>query len=359
MLAGVRLLRGHGRLLAAVATVLCVALLPFVGVSLALPFGVAAAALLYRWSRRRLGPGNGDRRTRRVGTSSRLTSHVGDDIPQAMPSADLGGLVLTALTDARGSFMSYRGAFPGGSDELERFGRSRYRELYAGPAWVLPFRAFLVRSESGVVLIDAGVGPRPGDFLPARQGWLPSSLESAGVSPAEVDVVILTHLHVDHVGWAAVDRSPYFARARYVASANDWAFFETREESRAVFAEKLEPLERVGALELVELCETIVAPGAVIFPTVGHTPGHMSVRVAGAEAEAVVIGDVAVHPLQLHDPRLAYVYEESAAVAAETRESVLRDVANTDVVVAAGHFPGGLGRISEGSRGFAWQAIAG
>jgi amino acid efflux transporter len=359
MLAGVRLLRGRGRLLAAVATVLCVALLPFVGVSLALPFGVAAAALLYRWSGRRLGPGNGDRRqrTRRVGTSSRLTSHVSDDIPQAMPSADLGGLVLTALTDARGSFMSYRGAFPGGSDELERFGRSRYRELYAGPAWVLPFRAFLVRSESGVVLIDAGVGPRPGDFLPARQGWLPSSLESAGVSPAEVDVVILTHLHVDHVGWAAVDGSPYFSRARYVASANDWAFFETREESRAVFAEKLEPLERVGALELVELCETIVAPGVVMFPTVGHTPGHMSVRVAGAEAEAVVLGDVAVHPLQLHDPDLAYVHEVDAVVAARTRSSLLEELAAAEVVVAAAHLPNGLGRVVRDGGAFAWEEL--
>ncbi|TML48814.1 MAG: MBL fold metallo-hydrolase, partial [Actinobacteria bacterium] len=167
-----------------------------------------------------------------------------------------------------------------------------YSELYAGAAWVLPFRAFLVRSESGVVLIDAGLGPKPGDFLPARQGWLPSELEAAGVSPDAVEIVLLTHLHVDHIGWAAADGRPYFSRARYVASASDWVFFEAREESRVVFEEKLAPLERAGVLELIEPNETEIAPGIVMLPSPGHTPGHMSVRVAGGEAEAVILGDV-------------------------------------------------------------------
>src|SRR2546423_64959 len=196
-------------------------------------------------------------------------------------SVDLGGVVLTALTDAHGSFMRHRDGFPGSSDELESFGCNRYSELYAGGAWVLPFRAFLVRSESGVVLIDAGLGPKPGDFLPVRQGWLPSELEAAGISPEEVEIVLLTHLHVDHIGWAAADGWPYFSRARYIASATDWAFFEAREESRVVFDEKLAPLERADVLELIELHETDIAPGIVMFPTPGHTPGHMSVRVAG------------------------------------------------------------------------------
>ena len=276
---------------------------------------------------------------------------------QSGTSVDLGGAVLTALTDAQGSFTSYRDGFPGSSDELESFGRNRYSELYAGAAWVLPFRAFLVRSESGVVLIDAGLGPKPGDFLPARQGWLPSELEAAGVSPDAVEIVLLTHLHVDHIGWAAADGRPYFSRARYIVSASDWVFFEAREESRVVFEEKLAPLERAGVLELIEPNETEIAPGIVMLPSPGHTPGHMSVSVAGDESEAVIPGDVAVHPLQLHDPNLAYVYEVDAAVAARTRLSLLEELAAEEVVVAAGHLPRGLGRVLRDGNAFGWGEL--
>jgi glyoxylase-like metal-dependent hydrolase (beta-lactamase superfamily II) len=274
-----------------------------------------------------------------------------------LPALDLGGITVQVLCDAQGSFATFNEAFPNASGEIEAVGRDRYFDLFDGDRWLLPFCAFLIRSRAQTVLLDAGIGPGPGEFLPERQGWLLAELGRAGVAPEDVDLVILTHLHVDHVGWAAVDGRPFFARARYAVSGVDWRFFANRGDE--TFAAKLAPLERAGVLALVELERAEVAPGVALRPTPGHTPGHISVEISGETRQAFVLGDVAVHPLQLHDPRLAYVYEESAAVAAETRESVLRVVANTDVVVAAGHFPGGLGRISEGSRGFAWQEIAG
>jgi glyoxylase-like metal-dependent hydrolase (beta-lactamase superfamily II) len=274
-----------------------------------------------------------------------------------LPALDLGGITVQVLRDAQGSFTTFDEAFPNSSGEIEVVGRDRYFDLFDGDRWLLPFCAFLLRSRAQTVLVDAGIGPGPGEFLPERQGWLPAELGRAGVAPEDVDLVILTHLHVDHVGWAAVDGRPFFARARYAASGVDWRFFADRGDE--TFAAKLAPLKRAGVLALVELERAEVAPGVALRPTPGHTPGHISVEIGGETRQAFVLGDVAVHPLQLHDPRLAYVYEESAAVAAETRESVLRDVANTDVVVAAGHFPGGLGRISTGSGGFAWEGIAG
>jgi glyoxylase-like metal-dependent hydrolase (beta-lactamase superfamily II) len=273
-----------------------------------------------------------------------------------LPALDLGGVTVHVLRDAQGSFTTFAEAFPNVSDEIEAVGRDRYSELFDGDRWLLPFSAFLIRSRAQTVLVDAGIGPAPGDFLPERQGWLPAELRRAGVAPEDVDLVILTHLHVDHVGWAAVDGDPFFAHARYAVSGVDWRFFADRGDE--IFSTKLAGLERGGVLTLVELERAEVAPGVALRPTPGHTPGHISVEIRGETREALVIGDVAVHPLQLHDPRLAYVYEESAAVAAETRESVLREVANGDVVVAAGHFPGGLGRITARSRGFDWQAIS-
>jgi glyoxylase-like metal-dependent hydrolase (beta-lactamase superfamily II) len=273
-----------------------------------------------------------------------------------LPALDLGGITVQVLRDAQGSFTTFDEAFPNSSAEIEAVGRDRYFDLFDGDSWLLPFCAFLIRSRAETVLVDAGVGPGPGEFLPARQGWLPGELSRAGVAPDDVDLVILTHLHVDHIGWAAVDGRPFFARARHAVSGVDWRFFANRGDE--TFAAKLAPLERAGVLALVELERAEVASGVALRPTPGHTPGHLSVEIGGETRRAFVLGDVAVHPVQLHDPRLAYVYEESAAVAAETRESVLREVADGDVVVAAGHFPGGLGRISARHRGFDWQAIS-
>jgi glyoxylase-like metal-dependent hydrolase (beta-lactamase superfamily II) len=172
-----------------------------------------------------------------------------------------------------------------------------------------------------------------------------------------VDLVVLTHLHVDHVGWAAVDRAPFFGRARYAVSDVDWRFFATRAESDEVFADKLAPLEQAGLLTLVELAGAEIAAGVAVRPTPGHTPGHISVEISGDKGRAFVLGDVAVHPIQLHDPRALYVFEEDAAAAAATRETVLPEIADRDVVVAAGHFPGGLGRITTCGGGFAWRRI--
>jgi glyoxylase-like metal-dependent hydrolase (beta-lactamase superfamily II) len=275
-----------------------------------------------------------------------------------LPALDLGGITVQVLRDAQGSFTTFAEAFPNVSDEIEALGRDRYSELFDGDRWLLPFCAFLIRSRAQTVLVDAGVGPAGGEFLPERQGWLPTELRRAGVAPEDVDAVILTHLHVDHVGWAAVDGGPFFTQARYAASGVDWRFVANRDESRETFATKLAPLERAGVLTLVELERAEFATGVALRPTPGHTPGHISVEICGETRQALVIGDVAVHPIQLHDPRLPYAYEEDAAVAAATRESVFREVADVDVVVAAGHLPGGLGRISVRGRGFAWHGIA-
>ena len=124
-----------------------------------------------------------------------------------------------------------------------------------------------------------------------------------------------------------------------------------------MFEEKLAPLERAGVLELIEPNETEIAPGIVMFPSPGHTPGHMSVRVPSDESEAVILGDVVVHPLQLHDPNLAYVYEVDAAVAARTRLSLLEELAAEEVVVAAGHLPRGLGRVLRDGNAFGWGEL--
>ena len=116
--------------------------------------------------------------------------------------------MITPLLDAAGTFATVREAF-GLDDDGD---------------WRLPFYAYLVRAGGQTVVVDTGVVPPGGEdpFLPDRAGLLPSGLERAGVSPGDVSLVVLTHLHVDHVGWNMRDGKPFFPNARYVAARADY-----------------------------------------------------------------------------------------------------------------------------------------
>jgi glyoxylase-like metal-dependent hydrolase (beta-lactamase superfamily II) len=171
--------------------------------------------------------------------------------------------------------------------------------------------------------------------LPERQGRLLGELERQGVTPGEVDVVFITHIHVDHVGW-----NPAFASSRFVLHRESWELAQERADRDFVqhgllaLAERMEPVE--GEAEL--------APGVVAFETPGHLPGHMSVRVGD---ELVLLADVAVHPAQLTQAAWHYATDADAARCEETRERVLAEYG--DRVLACGHYPGsGFGRLADG-----------
>ena len=246
-------------------------------------------------------------------------------------SLHVGDFELVPLVDAEGTFASVEEAFP----SLE--GRSEQ--------WWLPIQAVLIRSPDGVVLVDTGLGPPPRQFMPDAEATLLHQLE-----PESVDLVIHTHLHVDHVGWSGV-----FPRARYVVHRDDWSYFMTPWQMKVrPHLHRLEPLQEEGLVDLVgDAAE--VAPGVRVLPSPGHTPGHMCVRVEAGGAAAVVLGDVVVHPEQVANPRLVYVSDGDAAVAAETRIRVLGDLADEGVPVIAAHFHG-AGRVGRRGDGFTWNA---
>ncbi len=208
--------------------------------------------------------------------------------------------------------------------------------------WVLPINCVLVRNAGTTLLIDTGVGPKPRAFIPEPDARLLDGLGRYGVAPADVDLVVHTHLHVDHVGWDG-----FFPNARYIVHEDDWAFFMNDESlaQRSHLREKVLPLanvERVGG-------ETELVPGVRLLPTPGHTPGHMSVR-AGA---VVVLGDVVVHQLQVADPDVVYVSDHDPGRAAATRRRLLGELADEEVDVMVSHFHG-TGRFERSGKGFRW-----
>jgi glyoxylase-like metal-dependent hydrolase (beta-lactamase superfamily II) len=236
-------------------------------------------------------------------------------------------VTVDTLVDCEGSFATMHEVFPA-ADSDER--------------WVLPINCVLVRNAGTTLLIDTGVGPKPRAFMLEPEARLIDELARHGVAPEDVDVVVHTHLHVDHVGW---DGS--FPNERCIVHEADWAFFM----NDASLAQRPHLREKVLSLDNVERVsgETEVLPGVLLLPTPGHTPGHMSVR-AGA---VVVLGDVVVHGLQVADPDVVYVSDHDPGQASATRRRFLGELADEEVDVIVSHFHG-TGRFERSGKGFRW-----
>jgi len=232
------------------------------------------------------------------------------------------------LTDCEGTFATLREAFPA---------------IHSDADWWIPVNCALLRAGGATVLVDTGIGPQPRAFMPGVEAGLLDELARAGVGAEDVDVVVHTHLHIDHVGW---DGS--FPNARYVVHKDDWAYFM----SDASLAERPHLREKVAPLEGVELVsgETEIAPGVLVQPAPGHTPGHMILRAGGV----AVIGDLVAHELQLADPGLVFVNDIDSDLAAVTRRRVISELASEEAAVITGHFRG-TGRLVPAGKGFRWS----
>jgi glyoxylase-like metal-dependent hydrolase (beta-lactamase superfamily II) len=266
----------------------------------------------------------------------------------------VGDVELLPLVDALGELGDLGELYP----EVEHAAwdpyRALYPQLFAGTQWRLPCTCYLLRTAGPTILVDTGVGP-PGlwSWAQRSEGGLPTALDDQRVGREDVDIVFLTHLHIDHLGWNTDENGAvFFPRACYVVHRDALAFARTRPELPHI-RRCVEPL--VDRFEHVA-GDVELAPSVTAVPAPGHYPGHMTVRIASAGAQALLLADVAVHPALLDHSEWRYVSDVDHEASVLTRTAHVEELVDTDVLAVCGHYPqGGIGRIVRKNGRVVWE----
>jgi glyoxylase-like metal-dependent hydrolase (beta-lactamase superfamily II) len=253
--------------------------------------------------------------------------------------------------------------FPGGAAEVWAEARRRHPSVFDGDRWRLPVRCTLLRSGGRTILVDTGVGPQsaPAFAWSETRGGLPDELAAAGVAPADVEVVVITHVHDDHLGWNVVEGSadPLFANARYLVHRADWELMSSSqdEEDREIFHTALAPLERANVIELSGE-RAALADGLLLVHAPGHTPGHQVVLVDSQGERAIVTGDLVNHPVQLLQPGVNGTTDLEPERAAATRGAFLDRIEREGRLVVPTHLPEPFGHIEGDGARWVWRGDA-
>ncbi|RLT34530.1 MAG: MBL fold metallo-hydrolase [Chloroflexi bacterium] len=232
----------------------------------------------------------------------------------------------------------------------------------------LALNCLLLRSQGKTVLIETGVGGKPGDrdvASAADEGTLLTSLAALGVAPADIDIVVNTHLHFDHCGWnTTVEEAPdaqdgapprfvpTFPNATYYVSALEWedANHPNERTRGTYFARNLDPI--ADRLELLD-GERKITDELIFVPTPGHTQGHSTVVIRSGQEWGVYLGDMAQHRAQLERTPWVSGLDTLPLVSMETKKQLMEQCADAGALVMLTHGPyPGVGRIHRTPEGY-------
>ena len=265
--------------------------------------------------------------------------------------------------------------------ELEMTGGSRFllpqatKEAILPIAWLRPHFAdaegrlvmsihtFVVEAGGQRIVVDTCLGnDKQGRRIPhwnERTGPFLADMAAAGFPPEAIDTVLCTHLHVDHVGWNTKLENgrwvPTFPRARYLmgrAEYEHWRTVQDRPDMAHILADSVAPVVEAELASFVETDHRI-SPEISLVPTIGHTPGHVSVLVQSRGEQALITGDFMHHPCQIAHPEWATTADSDAEQGIATRREMFARLAGTPTLVIGTHFAGATaGRIVRDGEGF-------
>ncbi len=208
--------------------------------------------------------------------------------------------------------------------------------LDADGRMVVPVGAFVVRTGDRLVLLDAGVGDVHDEMFDG--GELMTSLRQLGVGAADIDTIVVSHLHTDHMGWLEQEGRPTFTNATVHIGAADWDHFVVQAQGGRKRAARLQAIEE--RVELIDRDGVTIAPGLTTRLTPGHTPGHLSTVISSGDERMIVLGDSLHCPAQLTETEWEFVYDVDPALARTTRAALVREAEQPGTSLLPCHFPG-------------------
>ncbi len=253
--------------------------------------------------------------------------------------------------------------------ELEMIGSTRFILPQAGPdeikalPWLAPafatpegklkmsIHSLVVETPTQRIVVDTGLGnDKTGRGVPTWNNLATPFLQTmtdAGYPPESIDIVLCTHLHVDHVGWNTSLKNgawaPTFPKARYVFGRTEYEHWRDHSDDaahRAVFADSVKPIIDAGCADLVA-SDHKLSDEIVLIPTPGHSPGHVSLHIISDDQEALLTGDVAHHPIQMAHLDWSSTVDSDQAQSTRTRQDLFERFADTPTLVIGGHFSAG------------------
>ena len=284
----------------------------------------------------------------------------------------VGDARVARLVDCALDFFTPQRLLPDWHDDDQRL-LSRMPETMTadGRHVLLSIHSWVVWHCGKTFIVDTGAGndkerPHAAYFHHLKTPYL-SRLAELGVAPDEVDYVLHTHLHVDHVGWntSLVDRrwQPTFPNARHIFSAKEYAYFtnpahltERHRTSIQVQADSVTPIVEAGLAEMIEVTGDEVIPGLSFHATPGHTMDHASIVLDSGGAKALFAGDVLHHPLQVLKPELMSVFDPEREQSLQSRRWALDYASDQDAIWFSSHFPASsAGYVTREAGGYNWR----
>ena len=270
----------------------------------------------------------------------------------------VGNVEILPLLDCK-LLMNPRGFFPTVADQF----LAEYPHLIVDSRGLfeVAITCYLIRSGGKNILVDSGLGNRRRPGFPP--GHLDDALRDAGVDPREVDLIVNTHLHIDHTGWNTVDDiegNPrfFFPNARWLVQRMEWEYWTQprfiNDPQYPHLTPTVLPLESSGRLDFA-FSEQAIDQNLTFVPAAGHTPGHVAIGIASAGERAIIVGDASHHPVQLDHPDWSPGVDSDPMMSTRSRDRLFDEAADSGALFIAGHWPHpGAGRIVrlEGKRVF-------
>lgn len=263
----------------------------------------------------------------------------------------IGDFILTTLLDAQieASFELVQNLEDGHARQL-------HQESHRPAPPRITLNAYLLQTDTQNILIDVGFGPLAGD----AGGHLPTALADVGLAPSDIDTILITHVHPDHIGGLIdADDRPVFPNATVQVPARELDYWggpipdDVADAQKEQFQAAHRVIQAVGS-QMQHLEGTEVLPGVTRVPLPGHTPDHSGYRIQSGHDQILIWTDIVHLPqIQFPCPEATVAFDSDPDQAARTRREIMAEVAASGEMIAGHHldFPG-VGYVNKDGEGY-------